>query len=67
METLNSVDVRKHISNLVSIASKNAKIELEAKLLGGEINTRDQAERILHAVQSLATTGVTEENRATFI
>lgn len=67
METLNSTEVRNRITDLVSIASKDAKIELEAKLLGGEINTRDQAERIINAITTLSTSGYTEENRAVFI
>lgn len=67
METLNSVGVRDRIMNLVSIASKDAKIELEAKLLSDAIKTRDQADRILQAIQRLSTNGVIEENRATFL
>lgn len=67
METLNSTDVRNRIIDLVSIASKDAKIELEAKVLGGEIHTRDQADRILQAIMSIANTAYIEENRAVFI
>lgn len=67
METLNSTDVRNRIIDLMSIASKDAKIELEGKILGGEINTRDQADRILNAITTIANTGYTEENRAVFI
>jgi len=66
MDTLNSEDVRKHIMDFVAIASTDEKIELEAKILGGEINTRNQADRIVQAIESLAASGYTEEHRATF-
>jgi hypothetical protein len=66
METLIPSSVQKEIEELVSIAGKDKKAELEIKVLGGQIQTKDTAERIVKAIQGIAIGDPVEEHRATF-
>ncbi len=66
MEALISDRVRGNVRELVSIASNDAKAELEVKVLAGQIHTKDEADRLVKTIEDLSTGGFTEEHRATF-
>ncbi len=66
MESLIHSSLRSEIEELVSIAAKDKKAELEVKVLGGQIQTKDTAERIVKAIQSIAIGECTDLHRATF-
>jgi ribA/ribD-fused uncharacterized protein len=66
MESLLPAPIREAITKMVSVASSDAKAELEVKVLAGQIQTKDEADRILGALSDLTTGGFTEEHRATF-
>lgn len=66
MESLIPSSVRKEIEELVTIAAKDSKAELEIKVLGGQIQTKDTADRIVKAIQGIAIGDATDEHRATF-
>lgn len=53
------------LSGFIQIAKKDPKAELECKLLSGKIQTKDVADRILKAVQSLSVGAEVEEQRLT--
>lgn len=55
-----------NITELVKLAATDKSSELEVKLLSGKIHTREDADRILHAIELLTEGGPTEEHRATF-
>jgi ribA/ribD-fused uncharacterized protein len=64
MESLLPAPVRETMTKLVKVASTDAKAELEVKVLAGAIQTKDEADRILQAMDDL--TGPLESHRATF-
>lgn len=66
MESLLSSSVQKEIGELVSIAAKDKKAELEIKVLGGQIQTKDIADRIVDTIQGLTMGQSSDEHRATF-
>ena len=66
MEALIPARVRGDIEQMVSIAAKDEHAELEVKVLAGQITTKDVADRIVRAIESIASRGVSEEHRATF-
>ena len=66
METLIPSSVQKEIEELVSIAAKDKKAEMEIKVLAGQIQTKDTADRIVKAIQSIALGEPVDEHRATF-
>lgn len=66
METLIPSSVQRDIEGLVSIAVKDKKAELETKVLAGQIQTKDVADRIVRAIESIASSGPVDEHRATF-
>jgi ribA/ribD-fused uncharacterized protein len=66
METLIPSSVQKDIEELVGIAAKDKKAELEIKVLGGQIQTKDTADRIVKAIESISLGGPVDEHRATF-
>jgi ribA/ribD-fused uncharacterized protein len=66
METLIPSSVQKEIEELVSIAAKDKKAEMEIKVLAGQIQTKDTADRIVKAIQTIAVGEYTDEHRATF-
>jgi ribA/ribD-fused uncharacterized protein len=65
MESLIPSSVRRDIEELVSIAAQDKKAELETKVLSGQIQTKDVADRIVKAIESIATIGP-DEHRASF-
>lgn len=65
METIITPPVMNTITEFVDISKKDTKAELECKLLQGKIETKDVADRILKAIQTLAVGVVTEEHRLT--
>ena len=66
METLIPSSVQRDIEELVSLAANDKKAELEIKVLGGQIQTKDVADRIVKAIESVADSGSTDEHRASF-
>ena len=66
METLIPSSVQKDIEALVVIAAKDKKAELEIKVLGGQIQTKDTADRIVKAIQGIAMGEASDEHRASF-
>lgn len=66
MESLLSSSVQTEIGELVSIAAKDKKAELEIKVLGGQIQTKDIADRIVDTIQGLTMGQSSDEHRATF-
>ena len=61
-----SSTVRSQLAELVSIASRDSKAELEVKVLSGQIQTKDVANRIVAAITENSRGAITEEHRATF-
>ena len=66
METLITSSVRNDIQELVSIAQRDPKAELEVKVLAGQIQTKDVADRIVRAIEGIVNVTPTDEHRATF-
>lgn len=66
METLLSSSIQREIEELVSIAGKDSKAELEIKVLAGQIQTKDTADRIVAAIKTIALGESKEEHRASF-
>jgi hypothetical protein len=66
MESLLPAPTREAITKMVTTASADAKAELEVKVLAGQIQTKDEADRIVAALSDLTTGGPTESHRATF-
>lgn len=65
MDTLITSTQRGAIDNMIAVAIRDPKAELEMKVLAGEIQTKDVAERIRKAIQELGES-YSEEHRATF-
>ena len=51
---------------MVDLASRDPKAEMEIKVLAGQIQTKDVAERIVKTIEEQSKGGVTDEHRATF-
>jgi hypothetical protein len=66
MESLVPAPIREAMTNLVKVASTDATAELEVKVLAGQIQTKDEADRILQTLSDLTAGGPTETHRATF-
>ena len=66
MEALIAADVRANVQQLISIAAADKKAELEVKVLAGRIHTKDEADRVVKAIEEMTSGGFTEEHRATF-
>jgi ribA/ribD-fused uncharacterized protein len=58
--------IPKSVGDLVSIAGRDPKAELEVKVLAGQIQTKDVADRIIKAIEDISTGSFTEEHRASF-
>ena len=58
--------IPKSVGDLVSIAARDPKAELEVKVLAGQIQTKDVADRIVKAIEDISTGSFTEEHRASF-
>jgi ribA/ribD-fused uncharacterized protein len=63
MDSIVSKQIIDEVISFVDIAKKDPKAELECKLLSGKIQTKDVADRIIHAIQTLAVGVETEEHR----
>lgn len=57
---------RSQLEELVSIAVRDQKAEFEVKVLAGQIQTKDVANRMVAAITEITRGGVTEEHHATF-
>jgi ribA/ribD-fused uncharacterized protein len=57
MESLLSPAAKADILGLIKVASQDKHAELEIKVLSGQIQTKDVAERIVHAIESVTTGG----------
>ena len=66
MESLVPAPLRESLTKMVKTASADTHAELEVKVLAGALHTKDEADRILHALSDLTAGGYTEEHRATF-
>jgi len=66
MESLLSAVVKSDLSEMVRVASQDKHAELELKILAGQIQTKDVADRIVAAIEEITTGGFTVTNRATF-
>lgn len=66
MEALISKSVQADIDELISLATRDKNAELEIKLLAGQVQTKDVADRIVAAIEGVSTGGVTDSHRATF-
>lgn len=66
MEELIPDAAKSTIRELVSIAKQDPKAELEIKVLSGQIQTKEVADRIVKAIESMTDRGATHEHRATF-
>jgi len=65
METLLTPQVISQVTEFVTISKKDPKAELECKLLSGRIQTKNVADRILKAIQTLSVGKHEEEDRLT--
>jgi ribA/ribD-fused uncharacterized protein len=65
MEAFVTPEVIQQITDFIDISKKDSKAEVECKLLSNRIQTKDIADRILKAVQTLSIGGVTDETRLT--
>ena len=66
MESLLPAPTRDSITKLVQHALADAKAELEVKVLAGQLQTKDEADRVVAALSELTSGGYTETHRATF-
>ena len=66
METLIPSSIQNEIEEFVSIAAKDKKAELEIKVLAGQIQTKDTADRIVKAIERVAVGELVDEHHATF-
>ena len=66
METLLSTRMQDDLTEMIRLAATDPKAELESKVLAGRIRTKDEADRIVKAIQTLSSSGASEEHRATF-
>ena len=65
MEAFVTPEVIRQITDFIEISKKDSKAEVECKLLSNRIQTKDIADRIGKAIQSVSIGGVTEETRLT--
>jgi ribA/ribD-fused uncharacterized protein len=66
MESLLSATVKSDLSEMVRVATLDKNAELELKILGGQIQTKDVADRLVKAIEEMTTGGYITTNRATF-
>jgi ribA/ribD-fused uncharacterized protein len=66
MESLIPSTVRSDIEELVAIAAKDKKAELEVKVLAGQIQTKDVADRIVKAIELMSANSQVDEHHVTF-
>jgi ribA/ribD-fused uncharacterized protein len=63
MDNIVTTQIVSELVSFVDIAKKDSKAELECKLLSGKIQTKDVADRIVKAIQTLSVGAQTEEHR----
>jgi ribA/ribD-fused uncharacterized protein len=51
---------------MAAVVSEDPKAELEVKVLAGQIRTKDTADRIVRAIETISRSGPEDEHRATF-
>ena len=66
MESLLSSTTMGKIKELLAYVGKDKHAEAECKVLAGQIQTKDVADRIVHAIEEIARGTPKEEHRATF-
>jgi hypothetical protein len=66
MESLLPPVVKSDLTEMVRVATQDKRAELELKVLAGQIQTKDVADRIVAAIEGMTTGGFTTTNRATF-
>jgi hypothetical protein len=66
MESLLPDVAKTELAEMVRVATQDKKAELELKVLAGQIQTKDVADRIVKAIEEMTTGGFTTTNRATF-
>lgn len=66
METLISASVRGDLTKMVGLAKTDPKAEVEVKVLAGQIRTKDEAKRLVRAIEDMTSGSFTDEHRATF-
>ena len=66
MDSLLSSTARNSLKEFASLVKKDKHAELECKLLAGEIETKDVADRIVNALKLYSRGDPVEEHRATF-
>lgn len=66
METLIPAPVQRTLDEMISVATRDPKAELECKVLAGQIQTKDVADRLVAAIESVTVGGATDVHRATF-
>jgi ribA/ribD-fused uncharacterized protein len=65
MESLLTPQVISQVTDFIGVAKKDPKAEVECKLLSGRIQTKNVADRVLKALQTLSVGKSTEEDRLT--
>jgi len=66
METLIPSSVQKDIEELASIATRDKHAELEIKVMTGQIQTKDVADRIVKAIEAMTETTAIDHHSAKF-
>jgi hypothetical protein len=66
METLIPSSVQRDIEELASIATRDKHAELEIKVMTGQIQTKDVADRIVKAIEAMTETIVIDHHSAKF-
>ena len=66
MESLLPPAAKADLAEMVRVAVQDKHAELELKVLSGQIQTKDVADRIVQAIEDMTTGGFTTTNRATF-
>ena len=66
MESLLSSPAKADILEMIKVASQDKRAELELKVLSGQIQTKDVADRIVQAIESISTGGATDSHLARF-
>ena len=66
MESLLSPAAKAELTEMVRVASQDKRAELELKVLSGQIQTKDVADRIVQAIEDMTSGGFTTTHRATF-
>ena len=66
MEGLIPDTAKSTLREFISIAKQDPKAEMEIKVLAGQIQTKEVADRIVKAIEEMTEGGATDEHRATF-